>query len=104
MGTVENQVFEGLTKPTIYCRYIDDIFVKVDRGEDLEILRQRLANVSGLHFTIENSSEGALPYLDVLVKQQGQNFLTEVYTKASNSGHCLNGRSECPQIYKDSTI
>ena len=32
------------------------------------------------------------------------NFNTEVYTKPTNNGQCLNGRSECPQKYKDSII
>ena len=27
-----------------------------------------------------------------------------MYTKSTNPGHCLNGRSECPQRFKDSTI
>ena len=45
-----------------------------------------------------------MPFLDVLVKQESNSFQTEVYTKPTNQGHCLNGKSECPQRYKDSTI
>merc|ERR1711874_713607 len=41
---------------------------------------------------------------DVLVKMGNDKFNTEVYTKPTNNGQCLNGRSECPQKYKDSTI
>merc|ERR1712215_90148 len=45
-----------------------------------------------------------LPFLDVLVKMGSENFNTEVYTKPTSNGQCLNGRSECPQKYKDSTV
>ncbi|MPC75067.1 hypothetical protein E2C01_069451 [Portunus trituberculatus] len=43
-------------------------------------------------------------FLDVLVSQENEKFITTVYTKLTNPGYCLNGRSECPQKYKDSTI
>ncbi|KAG0729911.1 hypothetical protein GWK47_029357 [Chionoecetes opilio] len=33
-----------------------------------------------------------------------ESFITNVYVKPTNTGHCLNGESECPQRYKDSTI
>ena len=104
MGSIENQVFAEMRKPDIYCRYIDDIFVKVKDEEEIAVLRQRLQDVSGLRFTVEKSSNGTMPFLDVLVKQQETSYDTSVYIKASNQGHCLNGDSECPQRYKDSTI
>ena len=45
-----------------------------------------------------------MPSLDVLVKLSYESFNTTVYVKITNPGHCPNGRSECPQRYKDSTI
>ncbi|KAG0729814.1 hypothetical protein GWK47_029573 [Chionoecetes opilio] len=45
-----------------------------------------------------------MPFLDVLVTQKEESFITNVYVKPTNTGHCLNGESECPQRYKDSTI
>ncbi len=42
--------------------------------------------------------------MDVLVTQTQENFTTQVYVKPTNTGQCLNGKSECPQCYKDSTI
>ena len=104
MGSVENETFAVIEKPNIYCRYIDDIFIKVNNEEEMEILRSRLQDISGLQFTIERSNNGTMPFLDVLVKQQDSHFNTSVYVKDSNTGHCLNGDSECPQRYKDSTI
>ena len=96
--------FKEIKKPDIYCRYIDDIFIKTKNRADTEQLRQRLQQASGLNFTIESSINGTMPFLDILVKQTNESFTTEVYVKATNPGLCLNGRSECPQRYKDSTI
>ena len=104
MGCVEEEVFTKIEKPKIYCRYIDDIFTMTTNDEEAERLRTCLQETSGLNFTIEKSINGQLPFLDVLVKMGSENFNTEVYTKPTNNGQCLNGRSECPQKYKDSTV
>lgn len=45
-----------------------------------------------------------MPFLDVLVDATNTNYETQVYRKETNTGHCLNGKSECPQRYKDSVI
>ena len=63
-----------------------------------------LQQATGLCFTVERSKNGTMPFLDVLVEQQEPSFGTTVYVKDSDLGHCLNGVSECPQRYKDSTI
>ena len=104
MGCVEEEVFDKTNKPDIYCRYIDDIFIKTKNDEEIEHLRNCLQETSGLRFTVERRAEGKMPFLDVLVTQHHEKFTTDVYVKPTNSGHCLNGRSECPQRYKDSTI
>ncbi|XP_050735514.1 uncharacterized protein LOC127007814 [Eriocheir sinensis] len=104
MGCIEDEVFKTINKPDIYCRYIDDIFIKTKNEEDMEDIRTCLQEISGLKFTIERSAEGKMPFLDVLVTQNQENFSTNVYVKPTNNGQCLNGRSECPQRYKDSTI
>ncbi|XP_076069484.1 uncharacterized protein LOC143041466 [Oratosquilla oratoria] len=72
----------------------------VAMGSPLDILQE----ISGLNFTIEFSQENKLPFLDILVQQSPLYFKTSVYTKPTNPGLCLNGMSECPQRYKDSTI
>ncbi|XP_076069263.1 uncharacterized protein LOC143041325 [Oratosquilla oratoria] len=104
MGMVEKETFNCFKKPSIYARYIDDIFVKVDDKSELPILKDMLQEISGLNFTIEFSQENKLPFLDILVQQSPLYFKTSVYTKPTNPGLCLNGMSECPQRYKDSTL
>ncbi|XP_076032464.1 uncharacterized protein LOC143020187 [Oratosquilla oratoria] len=104
MGCVEEEVFKATKKPDIYCRYVDDIFIKAKTRAEVEQLRLHLQQTSELNFTIEDSVEGTIPFLDILVKQQDESFNTSVYTKPTDTGHCLNGNSECPQRYKDATI
>ena len=104
MGSIEEEIFKNIQTPQICCRYIDDIFVKSEDAEQIEALRQHLMDAYCLNFTIEHSENGSIPFLDILVKQGEQSFTTSVYVNATNPGHCLNGLSECPQKYLDSTI
>ncbi|XP_050705525.1 uncharacterized protein LOC126990941, partial [Eriocheir sinensis] len=104
MGCIEEEAFKTTKRPAIYCRYIDDIFIKTTSTEDAEHLRRLHQELSGLNFTIEHSTNGSMPFLDILVKQDQDAFNTAVYVKATNPCLCLNGGSECPKRYKDSTI
>ena len=70
MGRIERDVFMNGYKPSIYARYVDDCFVKADRQEEVEDLRRRLEEASGLRFTVEESVDNRLPFLDVLVSQK----------------------------------
>ena len=104
MGCVEEEVFKTTTKPAIYCRYIDDIFMKTETAEDIQQIKTKLQHTSGLNFTVEHASNGKMPFLDILIHQENIKFTTDVHVKSTNTGHCLNGKSECPQRYKESTI
>ncbi|XP_063876914.1 uncharacterized protein LOC135109465 [Scylla paramamosain] len=99
MGCVE-EVFSKISKSDVYCRYIDDIFIKTKEEEEIEHLRTYLQETSGLNFTIEKSSEGKMPFLDVLITQTEESFST---SQSNQLTQCLNGGSECLQRYKDST-
>ncbi|XP_076066916.1 uncharacterized protein LOC143040109 [Oratosquilla oratoria] len=104
MGMVEREVFSTTSKPPIYVRYVDDIFVLVKDRRKLEGLRSNLQRVSGLNFTTENSINRQLPFLDEKVEASSQHFRTGVYTKPTHPGLCLNGNSECPRSYLRSTV
>ncbi|XP_076059499.1 uncharacterized protein LOC143036136 [Oratosquilla oratoria] len=103
MGSIE-EVFRKTEKPDIYCRYIDDIFIKTKNTSEAEKLRLLLQETSDLTFTLEDNVDGALPFLDILVKQTEHSFNAEFYTKLTKPERCLNGSGECRQRYKDSTI
>ena len=78
--------------------------IAVDDDEEIEELARQLKANSILNFTIELSSQGKLPYLDVLITQQPDQFGTEVYIKPTNVGKCLNAKGECPEKYKRSVV
>ena len=103
MGTIESALL-ATNRPSIYCRYVDDIFVRIKNLQELETLRHRFISASGLNFTYEESSSGRLPFLDILVTANTSGFKTTVYTKPTNQGLCLSGDSECPKRYLTSTI
>ena len=106
MGVVEERVFQQTPKPPIYCRYVDDTFVKTNSKEEVDHLKDLFQRESVLRFTSEESNNGTLPFLDVSVHQDtsSNKITTDVYRKDTNLGLCLNGKSECPDRYKDSTI
>lgn len=105
MANVEEMTLQDTaTKPYIYCRYIDDIFVCIRDTAALEDLKTRMQEYSGLRFTVELNERGKLPFLDVNVDATSDVFSLDVYRKPTNNGRCLNGDSECPQRYKISVI
>lgn len=104
MGTIEEKVFSTIPRPCLYFRYIDDTFVAVHSEEELEQLIREFENHSSLKFTFESNNNGKLPFLDVLVTTEENRYTTTVYTKPTNEGLCLNGRSECPKRYLNSVI
>ncbi|XP_050707450.1 uncharacterized protein LOC126992689 [Eriocheir sinensis] len=84
MGTIESMALKD-QQPSIYARYVDDIFIRVKNIDELQKLKQQLSNISGLNFTFEESQEGRLPFLDVLVSPQDSGFNTSVeVTQAIN--------------------
>lgn len=104
MTAVEERVFQNRQKPTIYARYIDDIFVTTKDEEDLKNLQDVFQQNSVLRFTIEKSVDHKIPFLDTMVQKEANKFITSVYTKPTNIGRCLNARGECPDTYKKSVI
>ena len=72
-------------KPFLYLRYIDDIFVIWQHGEDK--LEQFHAYVNSLHPNINltlTSSATNIPYLVVSVSFDGTNIHTSIYTKSTD--------------------
>ena len=104
MGKVEERTFNSLNRPKIYARFRDDIFTTVDRISEIEVLANTLKANSVLNFTIERSINSSIPFLDVNVKNSLDHFKTNVYTKPTNIGRCLNAKGECNEAYKRSVV
>ena len=106
MCHIENEVLESVpSKPTLYCRYVDDIYVIINSEEALMSLKNEMEKKSVLSFTIERSIESKLPFLDVLVDSSREDqYVTKVYTKPSKSQECINFNCEAPERYKTGVI
>jgi hypothetical protein len=104
MANLEEKVLSSCDfKPSIYLRYVDDIFVVAKDETELEALRVSLENESVLKFTREIGNN-KLPFLDVDITVNNDRIETSVYVKRTNSGECLNFNSQCPDKYKRGVV
>ncbi|KAG0725688.1 hypothetical protein GWK47_038117 [Chionoecetes opilio] len=85
IGTIESRLLAS-NRPSLYCRYVDDIFVRVKDLQELQDLRHRFIAESELNFTDEEATNGRLPFLDVLVSAEIAEFKTTVFCKLTNNG------------------
>ena len=105
VASVEETVLADETiRPSLYCRYVDDILVEVNDPAAIDNLKQRLELESGLTFTIERSIGDTINFLDVAIEAADERYLTTVHHKPADEGRCLNGSSACPQRYEDSVV
>ena len=106
MCNLENKIFESQPnlKPTIYCRYVDDIFVLSKDIDQVLKLRNALINNSILNFTYELEKSKKLNFLDVTVTRGSNGLTTSVYVKPTYDNQTLNYLSIAPLKYKISTI
>ena len=104
MGSVEERVFSEVEKPSVYGRYIDDIFVNVASADHVHHLTDTFERNSVLHFSVEHNVAGRLPFLDVLTDTSGDSIKTTVYVKPTNNGSTMNARGECCAAYKRSVV
>ena len=105
MGHLEQTVInKKITKPHIYCRYVDDIFLQVNNEQEIIQLKNVFESNSVLKFTYEMNVDKILPFLDVSVDASSDSFKTKTYRKPTDIGSCLNNDSQCTDQYKHSVI
>jgi len=105
MCNLENSILcSATTQPLFYCRYVDDIFLIVNKYHELENIRATFQSKSVLKFTYEIEVDKKIPFLDVLINRKSHQLTTSVYVKGTNSGDCLNFNSICPERYKTGVI
>ena len=104
MAHIEKVSLENFTgsKPTMYCRYVDDIFLVFKCRTDMECYFDWLnTQHANLKFTKEEESCNQLAFLDVLVTRTDDGHLvTSVYRKPTFSGLYLGWDSFVPKQYK----
>ena len=107
MCHLENEIlsqYSAESKPKIYCRYVDDIFLLLRDPSLIFELKQKFENSSVLKFTHELEKNKTINFLDVKITASHQALNTEVYVKPTNSGQCINFNSIAPTRYKTGVI
>ena len=66
VGYYESKLFNDISKPTVYFRYVDDTFSLFYKETDFQKFLTCLNSLS-LQFTNEIEANNSLPFLDVLV-------------------------------------
>ena len=101
----KSKLFDKISKPQIYYRYVDDTFALFQDEVDSETF---LTNLNSLHtslkFTSEKEVNKSLPFLDVLVTKSTNNFTTSVYRKATFTGEYIRWNSFGPKTRKTNLI
>ncbi len=89
-------------KPKTFLRYVDDIFCVFDDSAHVnEFLNFLNSYHNNLKFTVEESINHSLSFLDCLVRKNSDcSFSTTVYRKPTYTGLMLNFCSVCPVFWK----
>ena len=91
MGDFEEKALDGATlKPWLWWRYIDDIFLVWEHGEDS--LLEFLEYLNGLHPTLKFTykySRDSIEFLDVLVIREGAGIKTDLFVKETDTHQYL---------------
>ena len=78
----ESKLFNKISKPTIYCRYIDDTFSLFHKKTEFQKFLNCLNSLyPSLKFINEIETNNSLPFLNVLVTKSNNKFITSVYQK-----------------------
>ncbi|RWS18348.1 hypothetical protein B4U80_03587 [Leptotrombidium deliense] len=93
MNPVDNIINRSCFKIIFYCRFVDDIFLIIEKNKVTEFMKF-INNIRPfLKFTNELECESRLPYLDVLVRRNYNSIETSIYRKPTNSYRYLNFKS-----------
>ena len=105
VGYHESKLFSKLSKPIVYCRYVDDTFVIFNNELDFDNFFNNLNLLHpALQFTFEKENNSSLPFLDVLVTKSKNQFTTSVYRKPTFTGQYIHWNSFGPKKRKTNLI
>ena len=94
---------DKVSGPSLYLRYVDDIFCVFRSGESHESFLGRLNGIhKNLKFTVEVGNS-ALAFLDtyITLPTEGEgSFISKVFRKSTYTGLILNFTAMCPQKWK----
>ena len=88
-------------KPSMWLRYVDDIFIIWPQQEDVQRLLDQVNSIHpSIQFTMEKEQDNKLLFLNALVTCTEQGFRLSVYCKPPFTGQYLNFNSYHPYIVK----
>ena len=106
MGMLEKTILENaIYKPTVWWRYIDDVFTIWPHGE--ECFKQFVSQINNIHSSIKFTAEWSyesVSFLDVsvIINKEGR-IITDLYTKPTDTHQYLH-RQSCRPRHCKSTI
>ena len=102
----EKKLFtNGNINPKLYVRYVDDIFAVFGKNESFQpFLHHINSQHPNIKFTVEESVNNILPFLDTCIELKGDYFESFVYRKKTNTNVLLNAEATCPVNWKRSVI
>ena len=102
----EKWITQNSSRPTVWFRYVDDVFTLFKTKDSANRFLQFLNNChKNIKFTIEFEENGKIPFLDILLKRTHQNnFSTSIYRKKTFTGLYTKWDSFTPRKYKINLI
>jgi hypothetical protein len=104
MKTLETKLQQSPLFPRIWLRYVDDIFVIIERLKLHDTLNWLNDQHCKINFTMEEESQGQLPFLDVMVKRQNGDLAFDVYRKPTSTKRYITADSFHPQSHKNAAF
>ena len=103
MRNFEENALKNYTgiKPLFYRRYVDDSFLIFRQASEMHAFYNYLNKLhANIKFTIEEETNGMLPFLDAKVTKADGKFLTNTYYKPTHTGLYTNWYSFADRKYK----
>ena len=105
MGRIEGIVLRNRSRPMVYCRYIDDIFIATNCAADIGVLFSELnAVTNNIRLTKELPKDGCLPFLNCEVTLVQGRFQTMWYREPACKNILINCRSAHPTFMKQNVL